>query len=336
MWNTLVRLEFWLSFPFQRALQKTACRLLKIMGIRNGGLLSFTSDRGRPTTIRYSSNEEATIPTSGGAGPKYSLATKATSEADLTKLEAKITKLRRATYFKSVANKSPMAAVPPRSTVKKSDHDLILKLITKKLRSNSKQAVECALNEIGSLLFTANAELKMARRDAVFRSGGHVAIVEAMTKFPRTIGVQTQGCRALANATSEMGELMCSLSAVGGVKAVLAAMTAFPGDEVLQICGSCALRNFTALPTTAKLVLREEGFSVTVKAMENFPMNANIQVCGCWIIAHVCLDKGNKVYLQGARCFGLIGDAADNHPKQQHVQKAARQAAERVWELRQS
>ena len=216
------------------------------------------------------------------------------------------------------------------------DEALIRKLITEGLWSHNKDKLEIVLNKIGNLMFTADEKLKTKRRDAIFRAGGHLAIVQAMRRNPRSKGVQTQGCRALANATWETSDFMEAIAGVGGVEAILSAMTEFMKDEVVQICGACALRNLTSLKKIAKTVVEEDGFAVVVAAMRHFPMNANIQECGCWTIAHICMNKVNKPYIEGTRCFGTIGDAGDNHPKQPEVQKAARKASERLWAVMQT
>lgn len=211
------------------------------------------------------------------------------------------------------------------------NESLIRKLITEGLWRDSHQELEVVLNKIGNLMFTNDESLKTIRRDAIYRSGGHLAIVQAMKKFPRAKGVQTQGCRALANATWETSDFMEAISAVGGVEVIVSAMKQFPKDEVVQICGCCALRNLTSMKSIAKLVLRSEGLLAAAQAMKAFPNNANIQECGCWTIAHVCLSTENKKYIEKIPCFGLVGNAVDRHHKQAEVLSAARQATERLW-----
>lgn len=223
------------------------------------------------------------------------------------------------------------------STGKSSKNDMdeayIQKLLTEGLWSDQPGALEDVLNKVSNLLFTSDEKLKTKRRDAIYRAGGHLAIVQAMKRHGSHKGIQTQGCRALANATWETSEFMQAITAVGGVDVIIGAMQSFAQDEVVQICGSCALRNLSSLLPIAKMIVGHNGLPVVLRAMQTFPMNANIQECGCWTIAHLCLDKGNVKYFQRTSCFGTIGAAADQHSKQPDVLLAARQATERLWNI---
>jgi hypothetical protein len=213
------------------------------------------------------------------------------------------------------------------------DESYIQKLITEGLWNDKPEVIEDVLNKLSNLMFTSDENLKTKRRDAIYRAGGHLAIVQAMKRNQKAKGIQTQGCRSLANATWETSDFMNAITAVGGVDVILGAMKEFPKDEVVQICGSCAMRNLTSMKRIARMIVERNGLPIILNAMKNFPMNANIQECGCWTIAHLCLDKENVKYIQKVKCFSSIGAAADFHCKQPDVLVAARQATERLWEI---
>jgi len=217
--------------------------------------------------------------------------------------------------------------------IEPTDETRIQKLITEGLWTETPDGVEEVLNQLSNLLFTNDEGIKTIRRDAMYRSGGHLAIVQAMKRNGHHKGIQTQGCRALANATWETSEFMHAICAVGGINAIVDAMTQFRKDEVVQICGSCALRNLTSLRKIAAMIVQRDGLPTIVAAMRTFPMNPNIQECGCWTIAHLCRDENMNGYMQKAKCFSVIGSAADYHPKHADVLMAARQASERLWNL---
>lgn len=213
------------------------------------------------------------------------------------------------------------------------DEKKILKLITDGLWSHDPKVIEDVLNKLSNLMFTVDEELKTFRRDAIFQSGGHLAIVQAMRRNTKHKGIATQGCRALANSTWETSDFMTAIAAVGGIGVILECMEQFPQDELVQICAACALRNLSSMKRIASIILERDGLKVVLSAMKTFQANSNIQECCCWTIAHLCLDKENKSYIEKGKCLQWIGAAVDNHPNETDVLASAKQASKRIWEI---
>ncbi|GAX23839.1 hypothetical protein FisN_20Hh042 [Fistulifera solaris] len=213
------------------------------------------------------------------------------------------------------------------------DEKKILKLITDGLWSHDPNVIEDVLNKLSNLMFTVDEELKTFRRDAIFQSGGHLAIVQAMRRNSKHKGIATQGCRALANSTWETSDFMTAIAAVGGIGVILECMEQFPHDELVQICAVCALRNLSSMKRIASIILERDGLKTVLTAMQTFQMNSNIQECCCWTIAHLCLDKDNKSYIEKGKCLQWIGAAVDNHPNETDVLASAKQASKRIWEI---
>lgn len=213
------------------------------------------------------------------------------------------------------------------------DEKKILKLITDGLWSHDPKVIEDVLNKLSNLMFTVDEELKTFRRDAIFHSGGHLAIVQAMRRNIKHKGIATQGCRALANSTWETSDFMTAIAAVGGIGVILECMEQFPKDELVQICGACALRNLSSVKRIASIILERDGLKTVLSAMQSFQANSNIQECCCWTIAHLCLDKENKSYIEKGKCLQWIGAAVDNHPNETDVLASAKQASKRIWEI---
>ncbi|GAX18279.1 hypothetical protein FisN_20Lh042 [Fistulifera solaris] len=213
------------------------------------------------------------------------------------------------------------------------DEKKILKLITDGLWSHDPKVIEDVLNKLSNLMFTVDEELKTFRRDAIFQSGGHLAIVQAMRRNSKHKGIATQGCRALANSTWETSDFMTAIAAVGGIGVILECMEQFPHDELVQICAVCALRNLSSMKRIASIILERDGLKTVLTAMQTFKTNSNIQECCCWTIAHLCLDKDNKSYIEKGKCLQWIGAAVDNHPNETDVLASAKQASKRIWEI---
>jgi hypothetical protein len=167
--------------------------------------------------------------------------------------------------------------------------ELIPQLIMRNLSKDDANEVADALRQLADLCSETTKS-----REQIFEYGGHSVIVTTLRRFPDTLDVQYQGCRAIANALFHLPERFSGrFGAIGAIENVLKAMNAFPQSVLLQRTATRAiLYMIRSCKENTERFVNANGIESVVAAMKNFPAVKYIQRDGCDILRY-CAELPN-------------------------------------------
>ncbi len=163
------------------------------------------------------------------------------------------------------------------------EEESIAKLLSKHLESDNPNIVAAALEKLRDLCRLDNAKKNSKE---VFQLGGHTFILSAMRRHSTSSGVQSEGCRAIANISVHNDAVDGPIGKMGGIKVILGELKKFPSDQTIQDNGLFALENLSCGCVQNKHAIVElEGIPIVIKAMQKFPLETGVQCCGCCLFA---------------------------------------------------
>ncbi|KAL7564053.1 hypothetical protein ACA910_006957 [Epithemia clementina (nom. ined.)] len=166
----------------------------------------------------------------------------------------------------------------------------ISKLVTEGLWGDDPRAVENALTQVADLSYgNPNAG---PNRVTISLTGGLLAIVKALQRFPRDPEVQAAGGRALQNLALDQNN-KSGIAGAGGIDILVKAMTDFPQHEGVQMGGCGTFQNLVWGNDENRMnILKAGGIPLLIKAMYIHEDASEIQEWACGAV--YLLSVGEK------------------------------------------
>jgi len=150
--------------------------------------------------------------------------------------------------------------------------------------------------------------------------GGISAVLNGMSKWPKSAGVQACGCRFLRLA-GRVENNMVKIAEADGISIVLRALKTHRDNADVQHYGCWALMNLAYNTSNRIKIAAEDGIQVFLDSLDRHPTHTGVQELGVWGLSNLaCSDENN----------GLIADkhggayairAMNQHPKSTAIQE---------------
>jgi hypothetical protein len=142
--------------------------------------------------------------------------------------------------------------------------------------------------------------------------------IQAMSASRFHEGIQSQGCRVLANI-SFSSQNKALVAEKGGIATMVAGMQSLLFVAEVQHCGSGALLNIAKEDELKAKVVQAGGIIAVVAGMKTHVLNSSVQVCGCGLLGRLMsLSFADRVKADGG--ITAIVAAMRAHPMDTNVQ----------------
>jgi hypothetical protein len=207
--------------------------------------------------------------------------------------------------------------------------ELIPCLIMRDLWKEDAVEVEEALDQLADLCSIVGGSEEEAKKNSeqFFDSGAHSVLLKTLERFPDNMGIQKQGCRAIADATYGSGHSRQSAGSIGMVEAMVKALNAFPQSHNLQANVIGAINNLLiTCRENAERFVNAKGIEAVVATMTNFPADAYLQLWCCTILDLCAELLKNQDQLIELDAVTVVGRALKTHTDDEEVKTVARKA----------
>jgi hypothetical protein len=201
------------------------------------------------------------------------------------------------TITKAPTTTNEVASLFRTSSGKGTQSKELTKLIRSDLWNPNPSIVEKALRQ---LHYAAIDSSKVA---LIARTGGLLAVVNAMENHVNHAGVQIAACNALEKLALDC-ENELAIGEVGGIEAILGAMLAHFNDPRVQEAAWSALWNLTCGNADCSSI-SEAGIEAIVSCMMRHVEHAQVQRNACGTLSNLCQDNDDRL-ADFARAGGFV------------------------------
>lgn len=220
----------------------------------------------------------------------------------------------------STPSPESLVLTPPRTKLTKPQLEEIPKLVLFELRKDDIVVVVQALSKLYNMLKSEKKNSQRHKRKATM-AGAAGAIVRAMRKWQWDQVIQVRGCNCLRRLSCENIDGVCSVAQSGGVEATIDAMAAFPqcpyvqnrAVGVLQNTLSVSLSDPCVIAVTNRFVKVLDGIRLVLRAMKNFPDDADIQADCCALFHNLAIEDDMKDLMARAGVVSTVAITLERH-----------------------